>query len=154
MRVRLEGGELSVQDIRRVDGPLVAHEELQGDLAYEVTVVGRRVASGSIPDVGIARAFPHPEPAPGMEGHKFVPALTHDVIVRVPSDAISLKALPRVDVAVYRVKEGPLPKTDDEQPLSARFTKELREVARLRGIDLAALPPDARAEARRALAQR
>jgi hypothetical protein len=151
MRVRLEAGSLSVQDIQRVEGPLVADEELHGDLAYEVTVGGRRVASGSVPDVGVARAFPHPDPAPGQEGHQFVPALTHDVIVRVPSDAVSLRALPRVDVALYRLKEGPLPKADDDRPLTARFTKELREVARLRGIELDALPQDARAEARRAL---
>jgi hypothetical protein len=152
IRMRLEGGALSVQDIRKVDGPLVAHEELLGDLAYEVTVRGRRVASGSLPDVGVARGFPHPDPAPGQEGHKFVPALSHDVVVRVPSGAVSLKALPRVDVALYRVKEGPLPKTEDDEPLTARFEKELREVARLRGIDIDALPKDVQTEARRALA--
>jgi hypothetical protein len=151
IRVHLEDDTLSVQHIKEVDGPLVAHEDLHGDMAYEVTVGGERVASASIPDAGVNRAFPPLEPVAGQEGHFFAPAPSQDVLVRVPRDAISLRALPRVEIALYRVKEGPLPRTEDTKPLKERFSRELREVARLRGISLDDLPRSARAEARRAL---
>lgn len=151
IRVRVEGDTLSVQHIKEVEGPLVAHEDLHGALAYEVTVGGERVASGSVPDAGVNRAFPPLEPAAGQEGHFFAPAPSHDILVRVPSDAVTLRALPRVDIALYRIKEGPLPRTAGTEPLHERFSRELREVARLRGIDLDDLPAPARREARRAL---
>jgi hypothetical protein len=151
IRLHLEDDELSIQHIKEVEGPLVAHEDLHGALVYEVTVGGERVASASVPDAGVNRSFPPPEPMPGQAGHFFVPAPSHDILVRVPSDAVSLRALPRVEIALYRVKEGPLPRTEDAQPLAQRFNRELREVARLRGIDLDDLPAAARREARRAL---
>jgi hypothetical protein len=151
IRVRLEDDTLSVQHIKEVHGPLVAHEDLHGALAYEVTVDGKRVASASIPDAMVNRAFPPREPEAGQEGHFFVPAPSHDILVRVPRDAVSLRALPRTEIALYRIKEGPLPRTVSTAPLTATFGRELREVARLRGINLDARPTPARAEARRAL---
>lgn len=151
IRVRLEDGSLSVQHIKEVEGPLVAHEDLHGTMVYEVTVGGERVASASVPDAGVNRSFPPREPVAGQEGHFFAPAPTHDILVRVPGDSVSLRALPRTEIALYRVKEGPLPRTDDTEPLSQRFSRELREVARLRGIHLDDLPAAARREARRAL---
>jgi hypothetical protein len=151
IRVHLEDDTLSVQHIKEVEGPLVANEDLHGAMAYEVTVGGERVASGSVPDAGVNRAFPPLEPAAGQEGHFFAPAPSHDILVRVPSDAVTLRALPRVEIALYRIKEGPLPRTTGTEPLPERFDRELREVARLRGIDLDDLPAPARREARRAL---
>lgn len=151
IRVHVEGDALSIQHIKEVEGPLVAHEDLHGAMAYEVTVGGRRVASASVPDAGVNRAFPPREPLTGQEGHFFAPAPSHDILVRVPRDAVSLRTLPRVEIALYRVKEGPLPRTEDTAPLKERFSRELREVARLRGVRLDDLPAPARAEARRAL---
>lgn len=151
IRVHLEDHTLSVQHITEVEGPLIAHEDLHGAMVYEVTVGGERVASASVPDAGVNRAFPPLEPVAGQEGHFFAPAPTHDILVRVPSDSVSLSALPRVEIALYRVKEGPLPRAEDTEPLGQRFSRELREVARLRGIHLEDLPAAARREARRAL---
>ena len=151
IRVHLEDDTLSVQHINEVDGPLIAHEDLHGAMAYEVTVGGERVASASIPDASVNRSFPPLEPIAGQEGHFFAPAPSHDILVRVPSDAISLRALPRVEIALYRLKEGPLPRTEGTEPLKERFSRELREVARVRGINLDDLPAAARREARRAL---
>jgi hypothetical protein len=151
IRVRVENGELSVQDLRHVEGPLIAHEELHGNLAYEVTIGGKRISSGAIPDVPTMRSFPHPEPAPGQEGHHVTPATSYEFLVRVPKDAISERVLPRLGIAVYRIKEGPVPRTEGPEPLGERFPKELREVGRVRGIRLEHLPKSAQAEARRAL---
>jgi hypothetical protein len=151
IRVRLENGELSVQDLRHVEGPLVANEELHGELAYEVTIGGRRISSGAIPDVPTLRSFPHPEPAPGQEGHHFTPATSFEFLVRVPKEALSERALPRLRIAVYRIKEGPVPRTEGPEPLAERFPKELREIGRIRGIRIEDLPKSAQTQARRAL---
>jgi hypothetical protein len=121
-----------VQSITQVEGALIAHEELHGDLAYEVTIAGDRVASGSLADVGMRRAFPPPERAPGQEGHYFTPAPSYEFIARVPKDVISLDALPQVDVAFYGIKQGPLPRTEGPDPLAQIHQPEVREVARLR----------------------
>jgi hypothetical protein len=151
LHMRVEPDGLSVQNITQVPGPLIAHEELHGDLAYEVTVGGERVASGALPDVGVRRSFPPPEPLDGQQGHYFTPAPSYEFIARVPQDAISLAALPQVDVAVYGIKEGPVPRTEGPESLAALHGRQLREVARLRGIKLEDLPPDVRTQARQAL---
>jgi hypothetical protein len=151
LHMRVEPDGLSVQNITQVDGPLIAHEELHGDLAYEVTVGGDRVGSGSLPDVGMRRSFPPPAPEPGQEGHYFTPAPTYEFIARVPKDEISLDALPQVAVAVYGIKEGPVPRTEGPEPLAAAHPRQLREVARLSGIKLDDLPRSVQAQARRAL---
>lgn len=151
MRVRVEDGEMSVRSMQTVEGPLIPHEDLHGDLAYEVTVSGKRVSSGAIPDTGVNRSFPHPDPAPGQEGHHETPTAAHEFIARVPRKAISLSSLPRTNVTLFRVKEGPLPMAAGTERLTQHFDKELREVAELRGIRLETLPESVRAEARRSL---
>jgi hypothetical protein len=151
LHVSVEPDGLSLQNITQVDGPLIAHEDLHGDLAYEVTVAGDRVASGSLPDVGVRRAFPPPDPAPGQEGHYFTPAPSYEFIARVPKDAIFLKALPQVDVALYGIKEGPVPRTEGPESLAQTHQRQLREIDRLHGIKLEELPEPVRDQARRAL---
>ena len=150
MRVKVEGGQLSVEDIRHVDGPLLTDEPLHGDLAYEVTLNDRRLSSGAIPDVGTMRSFPHPDPAPGQEGHAFTPATSYEFVVRVPKEAVSARSLPRLNVAIYRVKE-PVSRTRGPEPIGDRFQRELDEIGRIRGIRIEHLPKSAQAEARRAL---
>lgn len=151
LRVHVENGEMSVQDIVPVDGPLIAHEPLHGDLAYEVIVGGKRVASGSIPDAGVMRSFPPQQPAPGQEGHHFTPATSFDFLVRVPKDAASESKFRRMQIPLYRIKQAPLPSTEGPELLGERFEKELREIGRIRGVLVDDLPQPARAQARRTL---
>jgi hypothetical protein len=151
LHMRVEPDGLSVQNITRVDGPLIANEELHGDLGYEVAVAGQRVASGALPDVGLRRSFPPQEPAAGQAGHFFTPAPSYEFIARVPRDKISLDALPEVEVALHGIKEGPVPRTEGPEPLAAVHPRQLREVTRLRGIRLEDLPRSVQASARRAL---
>jgi hypothetical protein len=151
LRVHVEDGEMSLQDITAVEGPLIENAPLQGDLAYEVLVGGKRVASGSIPDVGLMRSFPHPDPAPGQEGHYITPATSFDFMVRIPRDAASENNLRRMQIPLYRIKETPLPQTEGPESLGERFEKELREVGRIRGVKIDDLPRSAQAQARRAL---
>jgi hypothetical protein len=154
IRVHAENDQLSVQEIRHVEGPLVAHEELHGDLAWEATLGGNRLSSGAIPDAGMMRSFPHPDPAPGQEGHAFTPATSYDFNVRVPKEAVSERTLPRLGITLYRIKEGPMPRTEGPQPLAARFEKELRPVGRIDGIRIEDLPRSAQAAARALFADR
>jgi hypothetical protein len=151
LRVHVEDGELSVQDITAVEGPLLEHTPLQGDLAYEVLVGGKRVASGSIPDIGAMRSFPHPDPARGQEGHYITPATSFDFLIRIPKDTATENNLRRMQIPLYRIKEGPLPQTEGPESLGELFEKELREVGRIKGVKIDELPKSAQVQARRAL---
>jgi hypothetical protein len=149
VRIRVEDGELQVKDVRAVEGPLVPDEDLHGDLAYEVTLGGKRLSSGAIPDVGAMRSFPHPDPAPGQEGHHFTPAPSYEFLVRVPKEGLSLRSLPRVGIRLYRIK-SPLPRTEGAELLGERFEKHLREIGRIQGIRMEQLPRQVQAQVRRA----
>lgn len=151
LRVHVEDGEMTVQDITAVEGPLIAHEPLHGDFAWEALVAGKRVASGAIPDAGVRRAFPPRDPAPGQEGHFFTTAPSFDFMVRIPRELVTESKLRRLEIPIYRIKEGGLPQTDGPEPLAERFSREIREVGRLRGVDLSQLPKTAQTRARRAL---
>ena len=151
IRVHLEDGTLSVQHIKEVEGPLVAHEDLHGTMVYEVTVGGERVASASVPDAGVNRAFPPREPVAGQEGHFFAPAPTHDILVRVP-ERLGLAARSAADGDRALPRQGGPPAADRGhrtarsalQPRTARGRAAPRH-------NLDDLPAAARREARRAL---
>jgi hypothetical protein len=151
LRVHVEDGDVTVQDIAAAEGPLIAHEPLHGDFAWEALIAGKRVASGAIPDAGVRRAFPPRDPAQGQEGHFFTTAPSFDFMVRIPKELVTESKLRRLEIPIYRIKEGGLPKTEGPEPLAERFAREIREVGRLHGVDLAQLPKAAQTRARRAL---
>jgi hypothetical protein len=140
LRVRVTaGGRLSVVGAKAVEGELV-EPRAQGALAYEVTLGDERLASGGIPDVGVRRSFPDPEAKlPEMRGHHVEEVPTYEVNVRVPKAAVTVADLPKVDLALYRIKEGlpdeaASPALAAGAPVAPRFERELRQVARLKGI--------------------
>ena len=102
-------------------------------------------------DAGVMRSFPHPDPAEGQEGHHFTPATSFDFLVRVPKDFVTESKLRRIQIPVYRIKEGPFPQTEGPEPLAERYEGQLRGVGRLRGVDIKKLPKPAQARARHAL---
>lgn len=141
LRVRVtEGGRLTVVGAKAVEGELV-EPKLRGALAYEAVVGGKRVAAGGIPDVGEQRSFPDPKAKiPEMKGHHVVELPSYEVNVRVPRAAVKAAELPKLEVALFRIKED-LPEEATamaalaaEAPLGVQFERELREVARLKGI--------------------
>jgi hypothetical protein len=149
LRVRVTDGVASVVGAKAVEGPLV-ETKLQGEVAYEVTVGKKRVAAGAIPDMGEQRSFPAPDGPPEMRGHHITPLRTYEVNVRVPKEAVSTTALPRLEIALYRMKE-PVPlERLGPAPLREQFGRELREVARVKGIKPDALPAKVATEVRRA----
>jgi hypothetical protein len=136
LRLRVRDGEMDVVGAKAVEGPLV-ETKLQGALAYEATLGPRRVAAGAIPDVGERRSFPDPKGKGEMRGHHVEQLRTYEVNVRVPKDQVSAAALPRLEIALYRLKEE-LPEARPDMlaaaPIGEQFERELREVGRMKGI--------------------
>lgn len=140
LRLRVtEGGRLTVVGAKAVEGEFV-EPKLQGVLAYEAALGPRRIAAGGIPDVGEQRSFPDPKaPLPEMKGHHVTELASYEVNVRVPRDAVTAAELPKLEVALFRIKEDlPADATAlaaaEQAPLGDQFQRELREVARLKGI--------------------
>jgi hypothetical protein len=135
-----EGGRLSIVGAQAVEGELV-EPKLQGAMAYEVALGGTRLASGGIPDAGEQRSFPDPNaPVPEMKGHHVTELSSYEVNVRVPKEPVKVSELPKLEVALFRIKED-LPEEAEamaaaapDAPLAANFPRELREVGRLKGI--------------------
>ena len=152
LRLRVTDGEVSVIGAKAVEGPLV-EGKLQGALAYEATLGDARVAAGAIPDVGERRSFPAPDAKGELAGHHVTPLRSYEVNVRVPKEKVSSSALPRLEIALYRMKEE-LPVVRPEQleaaPLGAQFERELREVGRLKGIRADSLAEPVADEVKRA----
>ena len=142
VRLRLRvtaGGRLTVVGAKAVEGELV-EPKLQGALAYEAAVGPRRIAAGGIPDVGEQRSFPDPKATlPEMRGHHVTELASYEVNVRVPKGAVKASELPKLEVALFRIKED-LPAdaaalaAAEPAALGDQFKRELREVARLKGI--------------------
>jgi hypothetical protein len=138
LRLRVtDAGRMQVIGAKAVDGPLV-DPKLQGAMAYEVTLEGRRLAAGGIPDVAEWRSFPDPNAMlPETEGHHVTEVPTYEVNVRVPKAEVSAADLPQLEIALFRVKEelpDAAPALAGDRPMSERFERELRVVGRLKGI--------------------
>jgi hypothetical protein len=76
---------------------------------------------------------------------------TFEFNVRVASDVLSQAALPQTEIALYQVKADTPPHPMNAQVLSAQFSQNLREVARMKGIDTESLPAQAKATLKKAL---
>jgi hypothetical protein len=136
LRLRVRDGEMDVVGAKAVEGPLV-ESKLQGALAYEATLGKKRVAAGAVPDIGERRSFPDPKGKGELRGHHVEQLRSYEVAVRVPKDQVSAAALPRLEIALYRMKEE-LPETRTDMlpagPIGEQFDRELREVGRMKGI--------------------
>jgi hypothetical protein len=136
LRLRVRDGEISVLSAKSVEGPLV-DGKLQGALAYEVTLGQKRVAAGAIPDVGEQRSYPVPKGRGEQAGHFVTRLDSYEVNVRVPKDRVSVAALSRLEVALYRVKEElPIVHAHELRDISigTQFDRHVREVGRLKGL--------------------
>ena len=87
-----------------------------------------------------------------MRGHHVTPLQSAQFTVRVPKDRLSLSTLRDAEVVLYRLKQSAAEtRIAPATSLSAQFGQELREVARMRGIRLEALPAATQGELRRIL---
>jgi hypothetical protein len=153
LRVIVEDGELELGGANVVEGPLVQQATLHPGLAYEVTVDGRRVATGEVLDAGVRRSFPDPSGTPAMSGHHITVPRRYEVAVRVPLAEVSMSALGRAQVTLYRWRGG------EVSALGARSIRpslgeRAETIGRLRGIRIAALPKAVQTKLRRAMGAR
>jgi hypothetical protein len=140
LRILVSDGELSLQGITFVEGPLVETAELHPGLAYEVTLGGRRIALGEIPDAGVWRSYPDQEGRPAMQGHHITELTSYQIAVRVRVEALSASSLSRMLVTLYRWQApGPSARVGPT-PLKAQFKGRLREIGSLKGVRLERLP--------------
>ena len=160
LRVRVEDGELAIVDSHMVEGPLAQTAAFEGGHAYEVTEGDRLLHAGSIPDLGVVRSFAHPTGTLEQQGHHTYERSTYEFNARVPIEALTRAALPKIAVVLYRVKERPPARAALAQPLSAPLdtarAREVREVGRVEGLPASVLgskpttPSGRRATPRRA----
>jgi hypothetical protein len=139
LHVRVESGQMSVIDSHEVAGPLAEATALTGGHAYEVTLDGERLHAGSLPDLNVVRSFPNPGGPPEEQLHHTYELSTYEFNVRVPSAALTPSALPKLEIALYRVKEPVTRVSPAATSLAAAHDRELREVARMKGVPAAVL---------------
>ena len=135
LRIRIDEGEMSIVDTHHVDSELELPAALHGGNAYDVTLGDRLLHADSVPDVGVSRSFPNPDPdAPPEQRHHHIHQLSmYEFDVRVPLADLTPADLGKVEIAYYRVKEHSS-RAMAAQPLSVQYSKELREVNRIVGL--------------------
>jgi hypothetical protein len=140
LRIRVEDGTLTIVDTHHVDSELALPTVLLGGNAYDVTIGDRLLHADSIPDVGVSRSFPNPDPdaPPEQRGHHFHELSMYEFDVRLPVGDLTKADLPKVEIAYYRIKEHtgtPLA----ARPLAQQYEKEVREVSRIVGLPASVL---------------
>ena len=151
LRLRITDGVARVIGIRVVPGALPEPERLHHGLAYEVRLGDRRVAVGSVPDVGMRRSFPDPAGRPGQEGHHLTELRTIEVNLRLPHEALKAASLARLQVELYRMKGQAPDRPLTAAPLPEQFPEMLRPVAALQGIRAGDLSEEVKVELRDAI---
>ena len=151
LRLRIDRGRVTVVGVHSVPGAVPVPERLDYGLAYEIMNGNRRVAVGSIPDVGAWRSFPDPQGRTGLEGHHLAELDSFNVNVRMTQKEFSEASLPKLRVTFFRMKGQPQAVPITAAPLAEQFRDQLRPVAELRGINLKQLPTALQGELRAAM---
>jgi hypothetical protein len=100
----VEGTALSVTDAAVVDGPLLEQPDLTGDIAYQVVLDRRRIASEAFPDPGEVRSIAPPDDPD--RGHHFSQRPNFEISVRIPLDAIGQEDLGRIEIELFRLRRA------------------------------------------------
>lgn len=135
----VENGQLSVIGVREVPGPLAIPSAVIHGLVYEVLIGDQQIALGSLPDVGLRRAFANRD-VPGPEGkHRFVQVPSFDFFARIPKVYVSRENLPRMTVVLHNVRQAPH-RVAPGTALQKQSDIETIEIARLSGVRPEQLP--------------
>jgi hypothetical protein len=135
LRIRMDEGEMSIVDTHYVDSELEMPAALYGGNAYDVTLGDRLLYADSVPDVGVSRSYPNPDPdaPPEQRHHHFHTLSMYEFDVRVPLTDLEPADLAKVEIGYYRVKEH-TDRAIAARPLIRQYSKELREVNRIVGL--------------------
>ena len=132
---------MSIVDSHFVDSDLAMPSTIHGEHAYEVSLGDRLLHVDTIPDLGVVRGFSDPHGALEQRRHHIYRQTSYDFDVRVPAAELTQRALPKIEIALYRAKDlAPTRRLSQAAPLGAQFERELREITRLSGIPRSALP--------------
>lgn len=148
--MRVENGDMSVVGASRVPGPLGRPGQVQGGLAYEVSLGAQQIGAGDVPDPGFRRGVTDPEHPD--RGHALVEAPGYEFTARIPVDQIRTESLPDVQITVYRLNSEQPTSLHPSVPLRAQAGRVTEELTTLRGIRTDELPQDVRISLERALA--
>jgi hypothetical protein len=140
MRIRVRDGRLSVIDSHLVDGPLAQAPGFSTMNAYEVTIDGRLLHAGALPDLGVQRSFVNPSGPPEQRGHHFTDRPIFEFTARAPAHEISPETIGRIAVRLYRVKNEARTDRLTAAPLAQQFEREIRQIAELVGLPSSVLP--------------
>lgn len=151
LRVVFQDGALSVAGAKFVEGPLAETNALHPGLAYEVTLGSRNIAAGVVADAGEWRSFPDPLGRPGLQGHHVTEVPYYEIAVRIPVQKLSISALSKAQITLYRWRgTGPAVAVAG-QPLRAQLKGGMDKIAAVKGIRMSQLSKEAQTELRRAL---
>lgn len=140
LQMRFDGTALNVLWAREVAGPLVRPSGVSNGFLYEVAIRERQVSVGAIADLGVHRSYPRPPGQGGTPGHHITLDPTYEFAVRVPRQSLTLQALRRTRVVLYRVNTTVLIPPPGNALLSVAPTGALTPLARLDGISPDDLP--------------
>jgi hypothetical protein len=143
VEIHVASGQLSVTGVSEVPGPLAVPTAVINGPVYEVLLGDEQIALGSLPDVGVRRAFANRD-VPGPEGkHRFVQVPTFDFFARIPKAQVSEQNLAKLTIVLHNVMQAP-DRLVAATALQKQSGVETTEVARLSGLSLEQLPAAAR----------
>jgi hypothetical protein len=140
LRMRLRGDQMSVVDSHLVDGPLGQVNSFPGTNAYEVTLDGRLLHAGALPDLGVQRSFPNPGGPQLQQGHFVTERDVVEFMARVPAEELTPETIGRVHVTLHRVKEEVRAPRLGSEPLARQFERAVRPIAEVEGLPASVLP--------------
>jgi hypothetical protein len=150
IEVHFDKGQLSVVGVKRVPGPLALPSALIRGYVYEVILDDQQVGLGSLPDVGVQRAFANRDVEGPQGKHHFAKLPTFNFFVRVPAGYMVRANMPKLQVMLQNVEDAP-DRLTSLAPLGRQPGVKTSEVGRLAGIQLDQLSPTVRPELERIL---
>ena len=143
VEVHVENGRLSVTGVKQVPGPLAMPSAVIRGYAYEVTLDDQQIALGSIPDVGVRRAFANSNVEGPQGKHYFINVPSFDFFVRIPKGHFQTANLPKLNIVLHQVQDAP-DRLTSLAPLQAQPGVKTVEAGRLTGIQLDQIPATVR----------
>ena len=143
IEIHVEDGQLSIIGVKQVPGPLVMSSTVIRGYAYEVLLDEQQVSLGSVPDVGIRRAFANRDVEGPQSKHYFINVPAFDFFVRIPKGNVSAATLSKLNIVLHKVEEAP-DRLNTLAALQKQPGVKSVEIGRLAGITLEQLPPAVR----------
>jgi hypothetical protein len=143
LEVHVENRKLSVTGVKQVAGPLSFPNAVIHGYVYEVLLDDQQIALGSLPDVGVRRAFANRDVPDPQGKHFFVDVPTFDFSVRIPKGHLVTANLGKLNIVLHKVEDAP-DRFTSLAPLQKQPGVKTYEVGRLAGIKLDEVSPAVR----------